>query len=81
MINEYVVLKKLGSGSYGTVKLCYNTLDQCLYAFKIFDKRCVCVCVCWCVCLCVSVRVCVRVRVNTIHTSCWPGGHRSIHTE
>jgi hypothetical protein len=38
-INQYVVVKTLGRGSYGKVKLCLNTLDGRLYAIKV----CVCV--------------------------------------
>ncbi|KAI8474002.1 MAG: kinase-like domain-containing protein [Monoraphidium minutum] len=33
-INQYVVVKTLGRGSYGKVKLCLNTLDGQLYAIK-----------------------------------------------
>ncbi|KAF6252984.1 kinase-like domain-containing protein [Scenedesmus sp. NREL 46B-D3] len=33
-INQYVVVKTLGRGSYGKVKLCLNTLDGHLYAIK-----------------------------------------------
>jgi hypothetical protein len=34
-INQYVVVKTLGRGSYGKVKLCLNTLDGQLYAVKV----------------------------------------------
>jgi hypothetical protein len=34
-INQYVVVKTLGRGSYGKVKLCLNTLDGHLYAIKV----------------------------------------------
>jgi hypothetical protein len=34
-INQYVVVKTLGRGSYGKVKLCLNTLDGQLYAIKV----------------------------------------------
>jgi hypothetical protein len=37
-INQYVVVKTLGRGSYGKVKLCLNTLDGHLYAIKV--SRC-----------------------------------------
>jgi hypothetical protein len=33
-INQYVVVKTLGRGSFGKVKLCLNTLDGRLYAVK-----------------------------------------------
>lgn len=34
-INQYVVVKTLGRGSFGKVKLCLNTLDGQLYAVKV----------------------------------------------
>lgn len=34
-INQYVVVKTLGRGSFGKVKLCFNTLDGHLYAIKV----------------------------------------------
>lgn len=34
-INQYVVVKTLGRGSYGKVKLCLNTFDGQLYAIKV----------------------------------------------
>ena len=30
-INNYILLENLGKGSYGTVKLCYNLLDEKYY--------------------------------------------------
>lgn len=38
-INQYVVVKTLGRGSYGKVKLCLNTLDGQLYAIKVRPHR------------------------------------------
>ena len=35
MINQYVVVKTLGRGAFGKVKLCLNTLDGQLYAVKV----------------------------------------------
>ncbi|KAI8467317.1 MAG: hypothetical protein J3K34DRAFT_523847 [Monoraphidium minutum] len=37
-INQYVVVKTLGRGSYGKVKLCLNTLDGQLYAIKMMNR-------------------------------------------
>ncbi len=34
-INQYVVVKTLGRGSFGKVKLCLNTIDGQLYAIKV----------------------------------------------
>ncbi len=34
-INQYVVVKTLGRGAFGKVKLCLNTLDGRLYAVKV----------------------------------------------
>ncbi|WIA30403.1 hypothetical protein OEZ86_000488 [Tetradesmus obliquus] len=39
-INQYVVVKTLGRGSYGKVKLCLNTLDGHLYAIKMMNRSC-----------------------------------------
>ncbi|KAF8069424.1 GRIK2 [Scenedesmus sp. PABB004] len=39
-INQYVVVKTLGRGSYGKVKLCLNTLDGSLYAIKMMNRSC-----------------------------------------
>eukprot|EP00878_Enallax_costatus_P030765 GHUV01033553.1.p1 GENE.GHUV01033553.1~~GHUV01033553.1.p1 ORF type:complete len:398 (+),score=129.41 GHUV01033553.1:639-1832(+) len=39
-INQYVVVKTLGRGSYGKVKLCLNTLDGQLYAIKMMNRSC-----------------------------------------
>jgi len=38
-VNQYQVLKKIGSGSYGKVKLCHNTHDNRDYALKIINKE------------------------------------------
>lgn len=38
-VNQYVLLKKLGTGTYGKVKLAHNTDDNQLYAIKIFKKK------------------------------------------
>jgi len=38
MINQYVVVKTLGRGSFGKVKLCLNTLDGQLYAVKMVNR-------------------------------------------
>jgi hypothetical protein len=37
-INQYVVVKTLGRGSYGKVKLCLNTFDGQLYAIKVSGR-------------------------------------------
>mmetsp|Transcript_2849 Transcript_2849/g.5351 ORF Transcript_2849/g.5351 Transcript_2849/m.5351 type:complete len:701 (-) Transcript_2849:72-2174(-) len=37
-VNQYIIIKTLGQGSYGKVKLGLNTNDQNLYAIKIVDK-------------------------------------------
>ena len=37
-INEYAMVKTLGRGSFGEVKLALNTLDQQLYALKLLPK-------------------------------------------
>jgi len=39
MINTFEVVKKLGKGSFGKVKLCRNTHDGELYAIKVMDKN------------------------------------------
>eukprot|EP00879_Flechtneria_rotunda_P011490 GHRR01012003.1.p1 GENE.GHRR01012003.1~~GHRR01012003.1.p1 ORF type:complete len:620 (+),score=143.61 GHRR01012003.1:839-2698(+) len=39
-INQYVVVKTLGRGSYGKVKLCLNTVDGRLYAIKMMNRSC-----------------------------------------
>lgn len=36
-INQYLIIKDLGKGAYGTVKLVYNTEDDMLYAMKVQD--------------------------------------------
>eukprot|EP00899_Mesostigma_viride_P029238 jgi/Mesvir1/949/Mv17503-RA.1 len=38
-VNQYIIIKVLGTGSHGKVKLCLNTQDSTLYAIKIIDKR------------------------------------------
>jgi serine/threonine protein kinase len=38
-INQYVVVKTLGYGSFGKVKLCLNTLDGNLYAIKVTPPK------------------------------------------
>jgi hypothetical protein len=38
IVNEYVIIKTLGSGSYGKVKLCINTENNDFYALKICHK-------------------------------------------
>jgi serine/threonine protein kinase len=38
VINQYVVVKTLGRGSFGKVKLCLNTIDGQLYAVKVSRK-------------------------------------------
>jgi len=38
-VNQYIVIKNLGQGSYGRVKLCLNTHDNKLYAVKVVDRR------------------------------------------
>jgi [calcium/calmodulin-dependent protein kinase] kinase len=37
-VNQYVVIKTLGQGAYGKVKLCLNTEDHNLYALKLVHK-------------------------------------------
>ena len=34
-MNQYVVVKTLGRGSFGKVKLCLNTMDGLMYAVKV----------------------------------------------
>ncbi|MEW5308811.1 MAG: hypothetical protein WDW38_000742 [Sanguina aurantia] len=38
IINQYVVVKALGQGSFGKVKLCLNTLDGNMYAIKMINQ-------------------------------------------
>lgn len=38
-INQYVVVKTLGRGAFGKVKLCLNTLDGNLYAVKVRSRH------------------------------------------
>ena len=37
-VNQYAILKKLGSGSYGKVKLCVDIDTEKFYAIKICNK-------------------------------------------
>ncbi len=37
-MNQYVVVKTLGQGAYGKVKLCLNSEDHNLYALKLVSK-------------------------------------------
>ena len=37
-VNQYVVIKTLGQGAYGKVKLCLNAGDHNLYALKLVSK-------------------------------------------
>ena len=37
-VNQYVVVKTLGQGAYGKVKLCLNSEDHNLYALKLVSK-------------------------------------------
>lgn len=37
--NEYVILKKMGQGSYASVWLCYNINNNKFYASKIFEEE------------------------------------------
>ena len=37
-VNQYVVIKTLGQGAYGKVKLCLNAEDHNLYALKLISK-------------------------------------------
>ena len=39
MINQYIIQKTLGSGSFATVKLCQDTKTKILYAIKIMSKK------------------------------------------
>jgi hypothetical protein len=43
-INQYLIIKDVGKGSHGTVKLCLNTEDETLYAMKVGGRRCLCCC-------------------------------------
>eukprot|EP00958_Prasinococcus_capsulatus_P002180 scaffold201_cov405-Prasinococcus_capsulatus_cf.AAC.4 len=37
-LNQYIIVKALGTGSTAVVKLCLNTRDNHLYAMKVIDK-------------------------------------------
>ncbi len=39
-INQYLIIKDLGKGAHGTVKLVYNTQDDLLYAMKVRYRPC-----------------------------------------
>eukprot|EP00873_Tetraselmis_striata_P022640 jgi/Tetstr1/442904/TSEL_030967.t1 len=39
MLNQYMVMKTLGKGSFGTVRLCFNLNDKKLYAIKTLNKK------------------------------------------
>ena len=38
-VNQYLIIKDLGTGSFGRVKLCLNVDDNCLYALKVVSKK------------------------------------------
>jgi len=38
-VNQYLIIKDLGKGSFGKVKLCLNVDDNCLYALKVVSKK------------------------------------------
>lgn len=38
-VNQYLIIKDLGRGSFGKVKLCLNVDDNCLYALKVVSKK------------------------------------------
>lgn len=37
-VNQYIVIKTLGSGAYGKVKLALDSKDHKLYAIKLINK-------------------------------------------
>uniref|UniRef100_A0A061REP4 Calcium/calmodulin-dependent protein kinase kinase n=1 Tax=Tetraselmis sp. GSL018 TaxID=582737 RepID=A0A061REP4_9CHLO len=39
MLNQYMVIKTLGKGNFGTVRLCFNLNDKKLYAIKTLNKK------------------------------------------
>ena len=39
MINQYMIIKTLGEGSFGKVKLCIDTVSNSTYAVKIMNKK------------------------------------------
>jgi len=39
MINQYMIIKTLGEGSFGKVKLCIDTKSNTTYAVKIMNKK------------------------------------------
>mmetsp|Transcript_18277 Transcript_18277/g.51183 ORF Transcript_18277/g.51183 Transcript_18277/m.51183 type:complete len:586 (+) Transcript_18277:146-1903(+) len=39
MLNQYMVIKTLGKGNFGTVRLCFNLNDKTLYAIKTLNKK------------------------------------------
>ncbi|KAK9831205.1 hypothetical protein WJX74_007391 [Apatococcus lobatus] len=38
-VNQYIIMRTLGSGSFGKVKLCMNSQDQQLYAVKVINRQ------------------------------------------
>lgn len=38
-VNQYIIMRTLGSGSFGKVKLCMNSQDQQLYAVKLINRQ------------------------------------------
>ncbi|KAG1654803.1 hypothetical protein FOA52_009176 [Chlamydomonas sp. UWO 241] len=38
LLNQYVIVKTLGKGSFGKVKLCLNTMDGRMYAVKMVNR-------------------------------------------
>ncbi len=38
-INQYLIIKDIGKGAHGTVKLCLNTEDETLYAMKVRSRH------------------------------------------
>ena len=34
-VNQYLIIKELGRGGHGAVKLCFNTEDGHVYAMKV----------------------------------------------
>jgi serine/threonine protein kinase len=38
-VNQYIIIKTLGHGTFGRVKLGLNSRDDCLYALKLVNKR------------------------------------------
>ena len=60
-INQFVVIRSLGRGSFGKVKLCLNTLDGKTYAIKARTLY-----VCFCCQMCVFlIDVCLRRAISS----------------